>query len=893
VSTAVATSATSVDSGDAGGRRRAIARPALFELLSGSARVTLVSAPAGSGKTMLVRTWIADDGLTQQAAWVAVGRGERDPQRFWLAVLGALRRTVAGSTLVGALTAAPELDAAGVVERLLEDLSGLEDPLWLVVDDLHELEADDALVQLRRLVDEAPEVMRFVFLTRRDVRLGPHRLRLDGELTELRGTDLRFTMAESHALFESAGVDLSETALAKLVDRTEGWAAGLRLAALSLAGNPDPERFAADFSGSERTVAEYLLEEVLHRQPPGVSRLLLRTSILERVSGPLADQLTGDTGGERILAELAETGSFVVPLDPQRSWYRYHHLFGDLLSLELRRTAANELPDIHRAAAEWLAEHGRPVEAIRHAQAAEEWRMAAELLSDQWFALALDGQAATARDLLAGFPAGAVATDAELAAVAGAAELTRGALVEAERYVALARDQAHAVPAARSGRLQVALAMLRLVVARQRNDLAGVVEQTQMLLEPADAPATVQREIGEDLRAVALSELGIAEIWTGNFDDAERHLQEALEVSRRAERPLLELGSLAHAALLGGFRSSPVAEERARQAIDLARGHGWTEHPFVAAAYVVLGANTLWRGQLLEAEGWLERAQNALRSDVEPAVGLVLHGSRGLLEFARGHHEEARSAFRAAERLDTLLVNPHWASSRAQALYLVVLAATGETRRVEETLAALEPGAQDAVEMRVVLAALRLAEGDPEGVTAALEPILDEQGANVADARFWIQGLLLEAMARDALGDPGGTSRALEHALDVAEPQGLVLPFLLFPTTQLLERHLRTGTAHASLVSEILDLRAGKPTAEPQRVFEPLQEQLSDSELRVLRYLPTNLQAPEIASELFVSVNTIRSHMRHMYAKLGVHRRADAVQRARELGLLSPGAGRR
>jgi len=227
----------------------------LFERLGASARVTVVSAPPGSGKTVLLRSWIGESGLEESAAWVSVGPGERDPQQFWLSVLGALRRTSAGSGLVQAVTAAPDLDGWAIVERLLKDLAPLGDRIWLVIDDAHELGSDEARRQLELLVMRGPPELRMVLAGRHDLRLGLHRLRLEGELTELRAADLRFTVAEARELLAAAGVDLPGPALGMLYERTEGWAAGLRLAALSLAGHEDPERFAAEFSGSERTVA--------------------------------------------------------------------------------------------------------------------------------------------------------------------------------------------------------------------------------------------------------------------------------------------------------------------------------------------------------------------------------------------------------------------------------------------------------------------------------------------------------------------------------------------------------------------------------------------------------------------------------------------------------------
>src|SRR5580700_5065162 len=456
---------------DAGG---VVARPGLFGRLGGPTRVTVVSAPAGSGKTVLLRSWIAEGGLAGRAAWVAAGREERDPQRFWLSALRALRQTDPGAALVRAVSAAPELDGWALAEKLLDDLAPLADPVWLVIDDVHEL-APEVLRQLELVVMRAPPGLRFVLAARHDVRLGLHRLRLEGGLAEIRAGDLTFTLAEAGELFTAAGVELDEPALAVLHERTEGWAAGLRLAALSLAGHPDPAKFAAEFSGSERTVAEYLLAEVLDRQSERVRLLLLRTSILERVSGELADLLTDDEGGEQVLLDLEAAGAFVVSLDADRSWFRYHQMFAGLLRLELRRAEPGEVTGLHAAAAGWLARHGFAVEAVRHAQTAQDWEVAARLLAGHWPALYLDGQAATVHELLAGFPAGLLTADAGLAAVAAADELAQGSLEAAVRYLALAERQSASGPAGQREYARLLLRVVRLLLDRQYGNLSAVV----------------------------------------------------------------------------------------------------------------------------------------------------------------------------------------------------------------------------------------------------------------------------------------------------------------------------------------------------------------------------------------------------------------------------------
>ena len=874
--------------------RGIVSRRALWEQLAHAGRVTVVPAPPGSGKTVLLRSWIGQPGLAGRAAWVAVQDQDRDPVRFWIAVADALRGTAAGSALVRPLTAAPELDGWTVVERILEDLGSLEEWVWLVLDDVHELGRAGALSQLELLVMRAPPQLRFVLATRHDVRLGLHRLRLEGELTEIRAEDLRFTLAETRALFDAARVELSDEAVALLHKRTEGWAAGLRLAALSMAGHPEPDLFAEEFCGSERTVAEYLLAEVLERQSAEARRLLLRTSVLERVNGELADLLTGGSGGERVLQDLEEAGAFVVSLDSRRSWFRYHQMFADLLQLELRRSAPGELPALHSAAAGWFAGKAYPVEAVRHAQAAQDWDMAARLLTDCWTGLGLGGQGATAHELLTAFPANIVTADAGLTTLMAADELTWESLEEAEHYLSRAARRLEGserpvpVPAER-GRLQVLLAITRLRLARQRGDLPAVAAEANRLVAPAEAADAPQLGLGEDLRALAVINLGIAETWAARLEDADRHLQQGVALARRIERPYLELIALAHGAAVAYFRSYVLAEQRGRQAIELARRNGWGEDQAVGIAYAVLGLMMVAQGRLEDVEPWLERAGQTLRIEAEPAAGMYLYFARWILDMARGRYQEALADLEAAERLAGTLVSPHAGAASIQARMLQTLVRLGQTDRVEAALAGLnehEPSA----EMRTILASLKLAQQDPQSAAAALAPITDSSAPAVHPA-WMVTALLLEAIARDQLGDHAAAGQALERALDAAEPGRVLIPFLLDPTPILLERHARQATAHATLIVEILSLlaRTREPAA-PRSEGRSLREPLSHAETRVLRYLPTRLSAPEIADQLYLSANTVKTHMRHLYQKLGAHHRHEAIEHARVLGLLAPSA---
>ena len=862
-----------------------VSRPGLFERLARSRRVVQVSAPPGSGKTILLRSWIAATGLAGRAAWVSVPGEVRDPQRLWIPVVGALRATAPGAPLVRGLTAAPDLDGWTVVERLLDDLAALEEQVWLVIDDLHELGSAEALRQLELLIMRAPAALGFVLVTRHDLRLGLHRLRLAGELTEIRADDLRFSRTEAQTLLDAAGVALSGSALDVLYNRTEGWAAGLRLAALSLAGHPDPERFAAEFGGSERTVAEYLMAEVLERQPDEARQLLLRTSILSRVNGELADLLTGGSGGERALQRLEEAGAFVISLDARRSWFRYHQLFADLLQLELRGTSPAGLPALHEAAAGWYAGHGYPVEAVRHAQAAQNWALAARVLSDGWVGLGLAGLGDTVHELLTRFPADVIAGDAELAARVAGDQLARGSLEEAERCLALATRTLESVPADRRGRAQAVLAVVRMRLARQRGDLETVAGEAQRLLAPA---VTAEPGLGGDLRALALIDLGIAEAWTARFEEADRHLGDGIALARRIGRPYLEVTGLAHLAQLESWRSFRLGAQRGLQAIELATEHGWADEPVAGLAYLALGVAMVTQGRLEEAERALSQAERTVRAEVEPAAGMRLHYGRGMLEFVSGHHDAALNAFQAAERLAGSLVTPHTLAPRLRSHLLQTLVRTGETQRVEQALADLDGAERGRGEIRLAEASLRLAQDDPTAAVTVLAPVIDGSVV-MPNAHLWeVQAFLLQAIAGDALGDAGAARRALEQALDRAAPEGLLFPFLYDPEPGLLDRHRRGGTAHAGLIAEILNVLAGQKPGSPPAGPQHLREPLSHAEARVLRYLPTKLSVPEIAGELYLSVNTVKTHMRHLYDKLGVHRRHEAVEQARALGLLAP-----
>jgi LuxR family transcriptional regulator, maltose regulon positive regulatory protein len=847
-------------------------------------KVTIISAPAGSGKTSLLRAWADRRGQPHRLAVVQVQRDQQDARQFWLALLSAVRDASGMTSGAEPPAATPDFNGQAMVDRVLSELADARDGITLAIDDLHELNSPEALAQLTRLLVNLPPNAHAMLTTRRDVRLGLHQLRLAGELTEIRAADLRFTERETRELLDASGITLSEAGVALLHQRTEGWAAGLRLAAISLAGHPDPERFVAEFSGSDRTVAEYLLAEMLDRQPADVQDLLLRTSLFDRLNGELADLLTGRLGSERILLALEDANAFVVSLDPERTWFRYHHLFADLLRLELRRRRPEEVPVLHRRAAEWFNQHGQVAEAVRHTQAAGDWPGAARLLADHSFSLTLDGQAQTIRALLRAFPPGA--DYPELAVVRAGGDLLEGRLDEAAAHLAVAERHAETAPPARRRQLRMAVASLKLSLARRRGNLAGVTEQAKFLASPVSGQSDEDIALGSDLRAVALMNLGTAEAWTLGLPDAERHLQEGAALAREIDRPYLEVACLAQLAFASRIRSFASTRQRCHEAIALAERHGWGAEPVIAPALVTLAANLVWTGEFDEGERWLQRTRQALQTDTGPDIRQRLHLATGRLYAGRGRHHEALEELSAAERLQSQMEGPHALASQVTGWMLATQARAGLPGEARARLAALDEQEARSGEVRNADAVICLVEGEPAAALSALASALDGT-APVMGYTTVMEAHLLAGLAHRQLGEQRAANQAVERALALAAQDRVVLPFVMTGSAELLETLPRLETAHAALLADILDLVHGSSLVTKDQSAPPLIEELSPGELRVLRYLPTNLSRREIASRLSVSPNTVSTQIRSIYAKLAVADRSAAVRRARELRLLA------
>ena len=740
-------------------------------------KVTIISAPPGSGKTSLLRAWADRSSEDRRVAFVSVPRDQQDAQQFWLAVLDAIRQS-ATTTDSRAQPAAPAFDGDAMIETIVSELAEQAKVVVLIIDDLHELSSADALRGLERLLAQLPRSAHAVLSARRDPSIRLHQLRLAGEVAEIRAGDLQFSEDETGELLRASGVTLSEDGVAALHRRTEGWAAGLRLAAISLGVHPDPERFVAEFSGTDRAIGEYLIAEMLGRQPSEVQGMLLRTSLVDRMNGELADLLAGRSGSEQTLLELEEANAFVVSLDAQRTWFRYHQLLADFLRLELRRTLADEVPVLHRRAARYFADHGDVVEAVRHTLAAGDWPDAARLVADHSFRWVLDGQAGTIGSVLQAFPEGASADHPDLALAHAANELNQGRLEEAAAQLALAESYLQSAPPARRRRLTVAVASLRLALARRSGQFSEVIEQVNLLDASIAEESSDQIGMGSELRGVALLNLGIVETWSGRLADAERHLSEGAALAQTIGRPYLEVACRAHLGLPSRLVSVATARERGRQAVELAERYGLEDRPILAPAFGAVGGMAVWMGEFDEGERWLRRGWEIAEAQIDPAAAVLLHTATGMLHAGRGEQQSALEAFAAAARAESQLTGVHALAHRVAGWLAATQARLGRTNeaRASRSGVSAEPERMGAIyNARAVIC---MADGDPGTALDLLREIRDA-APRVVPAFTLVEAHLLAGIAHLQLGERNAAAAAAEAALAAAEPDRLIFPFAM------------------------------------------------------------------------------------------------------------------
>lgn len=867
---------------------RPVTRQRLFDLLDAGTRqlLTLVSAPAGAGKTTLLAAWSASPQPPGPVAWLSLDAGDNDAATFWTYVLAALCRSGAVPADSALRTLAPQ---SGPDETFLLPLVGglakLPAPVVLVVDDLHDITDPTVLKGLEFLLRHGPPQLRLVVATRVDPPLPLQRLLVSGQLAQLRAAQLAFTVAEVAELLADHDYSprLSEEDLATLQARTEGWAAGLRLAALSLEGQPDPHRFVTQLAGDDRSIADYLTGEVLERQPDALRSFLLRTCIVEELNGDLADALTGGHDGELMLARLERANGFVAGVGSRRSTYRYHQLFAELLRYELRREAPDEVNRLHRRAAGWYAGRGLAVDAIKQALLASEWRYATDLLVKHGPSLFLRGDTAILHDLVGRLPADLVQADPELALLGAADRIVHGEPESADADLLAAAQRAELLDEGRRSRFALLLAVVRSALAWKLCDLE------QVLVAGEGALALQSRSgvdaMDDDAGAVLLSSVGTAALWAGYLDGAELYLREGLAVAQRAELGSLQVSCLSELALLHALRAElDEAFRLGTNALAAAQQHGWSSPVQAASGHLALALVSYYRDDLGQASRHADQAVVASGAGWRPmtiAVAIL----RARLHRARGDLDRSLGTVMAARQDLTGWKPPTYLWRWLVTTEAELRSAAGQSQSASALRSSLDESGPLSGGEAMALARLEFAEGNPAAATTTLASWQDgtaSGGFLVVSAEAW----LLDALAGDALGDHDRAAASLARALSLAERERVHRSFLDAgaPARSLLARYRQRVPTCWSYLDELL-----QASAESARVAFPaprLVEHLTERERTVLRYLPSLMTYEEIATDLYVSLNTVKTHAHGIFRKLGVTGRRQAVRSARELHLL-------
>lgn len=855
-----------------------LARPRLYERLRLASRVpfTLVAGPAGWGKTLLVGGWVTAGAPDRAVAWVTLHPSDDDPRTFWTALAAAIGDT-AGDTTARALRRLrghpSESDLPGMFAHAVRQA---DRDLVLVLDDLHEVTSPDVHAGLLRLVERPVPTLALVATTRRDPPWPLARLRLSGRLAELRDDDLAFDDDEAAALFARLGVPATRRQVEEMVARTEGWAAGLRLAALDMETSGDLAGAVAGFSGDDHSVSGYLLEEVLGRQPPELVAFLRKISVVNPVCADLADALTDGHDGAAVLADLAASHLFVQALGRSGRWYRLHRMILDLVRAQ--PVPRRERRDGHRRAAEWFRNAGLPLDAVRSAVEGGLWSLAADLVGSHLAALALRGSARDLERILVEVPYPVLVERPELATALAGVRAAQGRALDVPRLLDAARLRADGLSADRVARLAVYHGLIEGAFARFMGDLDGAVRTYRDV--PVDVADLSRWGMSdpEIVAAVVRGNLGTAECWTGDLDAAEQHLREAAETGG-GPSALPHLNATAHLALLAWDRGElDTAEERARGVVTAATAEGWSRAPQIGPAFLVLARARIDRGELDEADGWLSRLADVLEGAPEPHVRLAQGVALAIRRDAGGDPEGALVGLRAISVHLERWTPPRPLAEQAVLGEADMLVRAGDSRAGRAL--AQQLGAPTTDQGRVLAARVFLRLGEPAAVARLL-------GAATGGGPRVRAGVgVVAALAAAAAGDDEGALDHLEDAVLAAAPFGLRSPFLAEPElAPMLARRVERGTAAPAFALDLIERMTG---ADPDEARErpAVVEPLTERERTMLRYLGSALSNAEIAAELYVSVNTVKTHQRAVYRKLGAVGRRDAVRRARVLGLM-------
>lgn len=892
-------------------RPQLVLRPHLIEQLNkgllSARKLTLISASAGFGKTTLVCEWVAaltpsllpsGDGLVR-AAWLSLDEGDNDPVRFITYLIAALQTINAGlgEGVLPTLQSHQQSQIEMALTALLNEISVIPDSFLLILDDYHVIDSKPVDNALAFLVEHLPPQMHLVITTREDPQIPLARLRARGQLNELRAADLQFTPAEATEFLNRVmGLNLSDSDIAALESRTEGWIAGLQLAALSMQGHQDAASFIKSFTGSHRFVLDYLIEEVLGQQSEKIQAFLLRTSILDRMCGPLCDAVLLDpsTSGQEILEQLERANLFIVPFDNERRWYRYHHLFGDLLRQRLGQP--QELPEYHLRASAWYEANNDLAAAFQHALAANDFERAARLTEATWQSMERNFQPLAWLGWVKKLPDSAICSRPWLCVQIGWAFSDVGELEPSETYLQNAeralsgmkdREEFKSIPGT--------IALIRAGNAQIEGNLAETVRYAELSVRLAPESDFL-------IRAQAAITLGFTHWATGDVEASLHAMQTWVEDMQKLGNQMYVLASAFVVAdmqvILGRLGE---AEKTLRQTIQKAEAFGHEAEAVTAHQHLGLAMLAHERGDDIVAT---QRLQTAAELGQRSTLIDWTHRwnlAQARLKESDGEFDSALQCLDDAQR--GYVKNPipilqpiaaHKARVHLRQGRLDMAQAWARERRLSVRNEASYLGEFE----HLTLARVHLAERSFEGVDQLLERLLALAEAQKRTGSI-IEILLTQALVFQAQGNQPQALAALEHALTLTEPEGYIRVYvdegepmqLLISDLRHLHRaadavQVSTLAPHAhpllGYVDRILNFFPQKVKDKPQsKIADPLSER----ELEVLNLLRSELSGPEIAKRLIVSLNTLRTHTKNIFNKLGVNNRRSAVRRAEELGL--------
>jgi LuxR family transcriptional regulator, maltose regulon positive regulatory protein len=869
-------------------RPNLVLRPRLIERLNQGLRskLTLVSAPAGFGKTTLVGEWLV--GCELPAAWLSLDEGDIDSTRFLTYLVAALRTMgpTLGQGVLGMLHAPQPPPIESLLTTLLNEVSSSPDHFVLVLDDYHVINAEPIDRALTFLLDHLPPQMHLVVATREDPQLPMARLRARGQLTELRAADLRFTPSEAaEFLIQAMGLHLSAEDIAALEARTEGWIAGLQLAAISLQGHPDTTSFITSFTGSHHFVMDYLVEEVLQRQPEHVQTFLLRTSILDRLCGSLCDAvlLEPSSSGQGTLEYLDRANLFLVPLDDERSWYRYHHLFADLLRQRLHHSMASsqgdadgQVNELHLHASIWYEDHGLELEAFQHAAAAKDFERAARLIEGRGMPLQFRGAVAPVLHWLESLPTTVLDAWPSLWVMYASALSMTGHVDGVEQRLQAAEAALQgAEPDEKTRNLIGHIAAIRALLAATQNQVETIIAQSRRALEYLHPDNLA-------VRTATIWKLGIAYQLQGDRAAACQAYTEAITISQASGNVIINMSA---SVLMGNVQETEnqlhSAAKTYRRVLQLA---GDSSQPAACEAQLGLARICYEWNDLDAAQEHRQLSAHLARQLENADRSVVCEVLLARLKLAQGDSAGAAAilieAGQSARQRNLVSRMPEIAA--AQVLTLL---------HQGQVAAAAHLAQQH--ELPLSQARVHLAQGDVSAALAVLEPWRRQVEAKAGqDER--LKALALQALALQAHGDMDTAVQVLLDALALAEPGGNIRTFVDegLPMAQLLSATAARGMMPdyiAKLLAAFkVEGRKREATSDlpPTSPAQPLIEPLSPRELEVLHLIAQGCSNQDISERLFLALDTVKGHNRKIFGKLRVQRRTEAVARARELGLL-------